>query len=112
MIVVSVRPQSVTITGLSESVRENTEVEVTCDVSRVRPKADIYWRKGDDGTPQTGTTTSENNSDGKTFKLQSTYKVSVSRSDHSTLLYCLVTRPGDKSDVWGSSSKIVSVSCK
>ena len=112
MIIVSARPQGVTITGLAESVRENTEVEVTCDVSQVRPKADIYWRKGDDGTPQAGTTTSENNSDGKTFKLHSTYKVSFSRSDHNTLLYCLVTRPEDNSDVWGSSNKIVSVSCE
>ncbi|KAI0229365.1 hypothetical protein LSAT2_020221 [Lamellibrachia satsuma] len=34
-------------------------MEVTCDVSRVKPKADIYWRMGDDDIPQTGTTTSQ-----------------------------------------------------
>ena len=111
-IVVSVRPQNVTITGLAESIGENIEVEVTCGASRVKPQADVYWRKGDDDTPQPGTTTSQNNSDGKTFKIQSTFKVSFSRSDHNTSLYCLITRPGHNSDVWGSSSKIVSVLCK
>ena len=111
MIVVSVRPQGVTITGLGQSVRENTEVEVTCDVSQVKPQADIYWRKGLYGSLETGTIMKQINAN-RTFKLQSTYKVSFSRSDHNTLLYCLVTRPGDNSDVWGSSSKIVSVLCK
>ena len=109
--IVSVKPQGVTITGLGQSVRENTEVEVTCDVSRVKPQADIYWRKGPDSSPQPGTTTSENNLDG-TFRLHSTYKVSFSRSDHNTKLYCLVTRPGNKDDVWGNSSTIANVSCK
>ena len=110
--IVSLKPQGVTITGIDQSVRQNVEVEVTCDVSQVKPKADIYWRKGDDDIPQTGTTTSQKNSDGKTFKLQSIYKVSFSRNDHNTRLYCIVTRPGVKADIWGSSSKIVSVLCK
>ena len=108
---VSVKPQGVTITGLGQSVKENTEVEVICGVSRVKPEADIYWRKGPDSSPQPGTTTSVNNLDG-TFKLHSTYKVSFSRSDHNTKLYCLVTRPGNKDDVWGNSSTIANVSCK
>ena len=100
------------MTGLGQWVKENTEVEVTCDVSRVKPKADIYWRKGLKGSLQTGTNSSGLNSDAKTFYLQSRYKVSFSRSEHNTKLYCLVTRPGDKTDVWATASQTVNVGCK
>ncbi|KAK2174668.1 hypothetical protein NP493_781g00009, partial [Ridgeia piscesae] len=95
-------PEGVSVTGLGQRVKENTEVEVTCDVSRVKPAADIYWRKGPDGPLQTGTTSSGLNQHNKTFHLQSIYKVSFSRSDHNTTLYCLVTQPGDKTDVIAS----------
>ena len=110
-VTVSVRPEEVYVTGLGHWVRENTEVEVTCDVSRVKPAADIYWRKGPDGPLQTGFTINEPKSD-KTFRQQSTYKVSFSRSEDNTKLYCLVTRPGDKTDVWATGNQTVSVACE
>ena len=96
------------MTGLGQSVKANTEVEVTCDVSRVKPAADIYWRKGLKGSLQTGST----NWNSTTFHLQSKYKVSFSRSEHDTKLYCLVTRPGDSTDVWGTASQTVNVGCE
>ena len=105
---ISVRPEGVSVTGLGQRVTENTEVEVTCDVSRVKPKADIYWRKGLNGPLQKRTTTWNST----TFHLQSTYKVSFSRSDHNTKLYCLVTRHGDSTDVWGTASQTVNVACE
>ena len=108
---VSVKPQGVTITGLTQSVIENTEVEVKCKVSRVKPRADIYWRKGLHGSLQRGTTTSVPISDG-TFQLEDTYKVSFSRNDHNTKLFCLVTRPGVSTDVWGNSHIVANVLCK
>ncbi|KAK2178127.1 hypothetical protein NP493_561g01043 [Ridgeia piscesae] len=98
----TVHPEGVSVTGLGQRVKEFIEVEVTCDVSRVKPAADIYWRKGPDGPLQTGTTSDGTNSDGKTCHLQSTYKVSFNRSEHNTKLYCLVTRPGDRTDVWAA----------
>ncbi|KAK2175071.1 hypothetical protein NP493_754g01003 [Ridgeia piscesae] len=101
----SVRPEGVSVTGLGQRVKENTEVEATCDVSRVKPAADIYWRKGPDGPLQTGTTSSGLNQDHKTFHLQSTYKVSFSRNDRNTKLYCLVTRLGNKTDVWATANQ-------
>ena len=100
------------MTGFGQRVTENTEVEVTCDVSRVKPEADIYWRKGLKGSLQTGTTLNDLNPDNKTFHLQSTYKVSFSRSEHDTKLYCLVTRHGDKTDVLDTASHTVSVECE
>ena len=84
-------------------------MKATCKVSRVKPQADIYWRKGTGGTLDTGTTTSVANGDG-TFQLQSIYSVSFSRSD--THLYCLVTRPGDRTDVWSTTSSNVDVICE
>ena len=100
------------VTGLGQKVIEFIEVEVTCDVSRVKPAADIYWRKGPDGPLQTGTTSNGTNPDGKTFHLQSTYKVYFSRNDRNTKLYCLVTRPGDRTDVWATANQTVSVACE
>ena len=100
------------MTGLGQRVKENTEVEVTCDVSRVKPEADIYWRKGPDDPLQIGTTSNERNQDGKTFHLQSTYKVSFSRSEHDTKLYCFVTQPGDNTDVWATANQTVTVACE
>ncbi|KAI0212429.1 hypothetical protein LSAT2_002670 [Lamellibrachia satsuma] len=108
---VSVKPQGVTITGLTQSVIENTQVEVKCKVSRVKPRADIYWRKGLRGTLERGTTMSVPISDG-TFQLEDTYKVSISRSDHNTKLFCLVTRPGVSTEVWGNSHIIAWRSAK
>ena len=100
------------MTGLGQWVIENTEVEVTCNVSRVKPEADIYRRKGPNGPLPTGTNSNGINSDNKTFHLQSTYKESFSRSEHNTKLYCLVTRPGDSTDVWAAASQTVSVACE
>ena len=102
----------VSVIGLDKIVRENTEVVVACKVSRVKPAADIYWRKGPDGSLQTGTTSSGLNQDGKTFHLQSFYITSFSRSEHNTKLYCLVTRPGDSTDIWATASQTVSVGCE
>ena len=104
------RPQGVAITGLAQSVRENKEVEVKCKVSRVKPVPDIYWRKGLQGSLKTGTTTHKNNSDRKTFQLESTYKASFSRNDIQ--LYCLVTRRGVGTDVWATISSSVDVICE
>ena len=106
--IISVHPEGVSVTGLGQRVTENTEVEVTCDVSRVKPAADIYWRKGLKGSLQKGTTNWNN----KIFHLQSTYKVSFSRSEHNTKLYCLVTRPGDSTDVGATANQTVSVECE
>ena len=108
---VSVKPQGVTITGLTQSVIENTQVEVKCKVSRVKPRADIYWRKGLLGSLERGTTTSVPLSDG-TFQLESIYKVSFSRNDHNTKLFCFVTQPGVSTAVWGNSNIIANVLCK
>ena len=99
------------MTGLDHRVKQNTEVTVTCDVNRVKPQADMYWRKGRDGSLETRTTTKMTNSDG-TFKLTSTYKVSFSRSDHNTQVYCLVTLPGNTPDVWVNTSETVNVECE
>ncbi|KAI0236793.1 hypothetical protein LSAT2_012661, partial [Lamellibrachia satsuma] len=104
-----VKPQGVTITGLTQSVIENIQVEVKCKVSRVKPKADIYWRKGLRGSLERGTTTSVSISDG-IFQLEDTYKVSFSRNDHDTKLFCLVTRPGVSTDVWSNSHIVANVS--
>ncbi|KAK2176758.1 hypothetical protein NP493_641g01008 [Ridgeia piscesae] len=109
MLTVNVRPEGVSVTGLGQRVKENTEVEVTCDVSRVKPAADIYWRKGPDSPLHTGSTSSGLNQDHKTFHLQSTYKVSFNRNDHNTKLYCLVTRHGDRTDVWATANQTISV---
>ena len=106
--IISVHPEGVSVSGLGQRVTENTEVEVTCDVSRVKPKADVYWRKGLKGPLQTGTTDWNN----KTFHLQSTYKVSFSRNDRNTKLYCLVTRHGNRTDVWATASQTVHVTCE
>ena len=103
------RAEGVAIAGLAQSVRENKEVEVKCNVSRVKPRADIYWRKGLHGSLKTGTTTHGDNSDG-TYQLQSTCKVPFSRND--THLYCLITRPGDITDVWATTSISVDVLCE
>ncbi|KAI0229368.1 hypothetical protein LSAT2_020224 [Lamellibrachia satsuma] len=103
---VSVWAEGVAIVGLAQSVRENKEVEVKCNVSRVKPRADIYWRKGLHGSLKTGTTTHGDNSDG-TYQLQSTCKVPFSRND--THLYCLISRPGDITDVWATTSISVDV---
>ncbi|KAK2138814.1 hypothetical protein NP493_7096g00000 [Ridgeia piscesae] len=114
-LIVSVHPEGVSVTGLGERVKENTEVNVTCDVSRVKPEAAVYWRKGPDGPLQTGVQLPKLNglnSDGKTFHLHSTYKVSFSRSEHNTKLYCLVTRPGVKTDIWATESQTVRVACE
>ena len=111
-LIVSVRPEGVSVTGLGQWVTENTEVEVTCNVSRVKPAADIYWRKGLKGSLQTGTNSNGTNSDNKTFHLQSRYKESFSRSEHNTKLYCLVTRREDSTDVWAAASQTVSVACE
>ena len=102
------------MTGLGQRVREYTEVEVTCDVSRVKPEADysIYWRKGLKGPLQTGTTSNVLNPDGKTFHLQSTYKVSFSRNDNKKSLYCLVTKPGNNAKVWHTASQTITVTCE
>ena len=102
----------VSVTGLGQKVIEFIEVEVTCDVSRVKPAADIYWRKGPDGPLQTGTTSSGLNQDRKTFHLQSTYNVSFSRNDSNTKLYCLVTRQRNKTDVWATANQTISVACE
>ena len=102
----------VAVIGLDKRVRENTEVVVACKVSRVKPAADIYWRKGLKGSLQTGSILNDLNPDNKTFNLQSFYIMSFSRSEHDTKLYCLATRPGDSTDVWGNASQTVSVECE
>ena len=99
------------MTGLDQRVKQNTDVEVTCKVSRVKPQAVINWRKGLHGSLQTKTATKVTNSDG-TFKLTSTYKVSFSRSDHNAQVYCLVTLPGNTPDVWVNTSETVNVACE
>ena len=99
------------MTGLDNGVTEDTNVTVTCDVSRVKPQAVIYWRKGLHGSLETGTTTNVPKSD-KTFQLQSTYKVSFSRSEHNTQLYCLVTQPDHRDVVWATAHKKISVNCE
>ena len=111
MFPVSVRPQDVSMDGLDQPVREDTEVEVTCRVGRVKPAADIYWRKGDSGSLETGILSKVDNSDG-TFQLESTYKVSFSRSDNGIQLYCLVTRPNNSADVWKTVDIEVNVLCE
>ena len=98
--------------GLDKMVRENTDVVVACKVSRVKPAADIYWRKGPDGPLQTGTTSSGVNQDHKTFHLQSFYIMSFSRSEHNTKLYCLVTRHENTTDVWATASQTINVACE
>ena len=111
MFIVSVRPQDVSMDGFDQPVLENTEVEVTCRVGRVKPAADIYWRKGDSGSLETGILSKVDNSDG-TFQLESTYKVSFSRKDHGIKLHCLVTRPNNSADVWKTVDREVSVLCE
>ena len=112
MFLLSVRPQDVSIDGLDQPVREDTEVEVICRVGRVKPAADIYWRKGGDAGPlQTGTLSKVDNSDG-TFQLDSTNKVSFSRKDHGIKLHCLVTRPNNSADVWKTVDREVVVLCE
>ena len=108
---VSVRPQNVSIDGLDQRVRENTEVAVICRVGRVKPAADIYWRKGPSGPLQTGTPSNVTNADGS-FQLESTYKVSFSRIDNGIKLHCLVTRPNNRTDVWKTVDREVSVICE
>ena len=109
---VSVRPQGVSIDGLDQPVREGTEVEVKCRVKRVKPAADIYWKKGADGTLHRGIPLIvTNNSDG-TFQLESTYKVPFSRRDNGKKLHCLVTRPNNRTDVWKTVDRNVSVICE
>ena len=100
------------MTGLDSAVKQNTDVTVTCDVSRVKPKADIYWRKGTGGSLQRGTPANlPPNTDG-TFYLRATYKVSFNRNEHNSQLYCLVTQPGHKDVVWGTTHKTISVNCE
>ena len=99
------------IDGLDQPVREDTAVEVKCRVGRVKPRAYIYWRKGAAGPLQSGTSSNWAYSDG-TFQLESTYKVVFSRRDHGTKLHCLVTRPGDRDDVWKTVDGDVSVMCE
>ena len=111
MFLFSVRPQDVSIDGLDQPVREDTEVEVNCTVRRVKPEADIYRRKGDAGTLQIGTLSTMPNSDG-TFQLWSTYKVSFSRRDHGIKFHCLVTRANNRNDVWKTVDREVSVICE
>ena len=111
MFLVSVRPQGVSIDGLDQPVREDTEVDVKCRVRRVKPAADIYWRKGAAGPLQTGTLSKVANDDG-TFQLESTYKVSFSRRDHGIKLHCLVTRPNNRTDVWKTIDGEVNVICE
>ncbi|KAI0220012.1 hypothetical protein LSAT2_028453 [Lamellibrachia satsuma] len=106
---VNVKPEGVSVTGLDRAVKQNTQVTVTCDVRRVKPKADIYWRKGTGGSLQTGTPTNQPpNTDG-TFHLRATYKVSFNRNEHNTQLYCLITQPGHRDVVWGMTHKTISV---
>ena len=111
MFLLSVRPQDVSIDGPDQPVLENTEVEVKCRVGRVKPAADIYWRKGDSGSLETGTLSKVDNSDG-TFQVESTYKVSFSRTDNGIKLHCLVTRPNNTADVWKIVDREVSVLCE
>ena len=111
MFVVSVRPQDVSIDGLDQPVREDAEVTVICRVGRVKPAADIYWRRGGDGPLQTGTVSKVDNSDG-TFQLESTYKVSFSRSSNGIKLHCLVTRPNSRNDFWKTVDREVNVLCE
>ena len=111
MFLLSVRPQDVSIDGLDQPVHEDTEVEVKCRVGRVKPAADIYWRKGDSGPLQTGILSWVANSDG-TFQLESAYKVSFSRSDNGITLHCLVTRPDNRTDVWKTVDREVNVLCE
>ena len=83
----SVRPLAMSIYGLDQPVHEDTEVEVKCIVWRVKPEADIYWRKGDTGPLQIGTLSTVPRYDGA-FTVFSTYKVSFSRRDHGIELHC------------------------
>ena len=111
MFLLSVRPQDVSIDGLDQPVHEDTEVEVKCRVGRVKPAADIYWRKGDADLLETGTLSKVANADG-TFQVESTYKVSFSRSDNGIKLHCLVTRPNNSADVWKTVDREVNVLCE
>ena len=106
-----VRPQGMSIDGLDQPVRGDTEVTVNCRVRRVKPAAYIYWRKGAAGPLQTGHSYTMSNYDG-TFRLQSIYKVSFSRKDHGTKLHCLVTRRNNRTDVWKTVDREVSVMCE
>ena len=83
-------------------------MDVKCRVRRVKPAADIYWRKGAAGPLHTGTLSKVANDDG-TFQLESTYKVSFKRSDHGIKLHCLVTRRKSAIDVWKTVDIDVSV---
>ena len=97
------------MTGLDSAVKQNTRVTGTCDVRRVKPKADIYSRNW-------WLTAERNSSESaakyRTFHLRATYKVSFSRNEHNAQLYCLVTQPGHKDVVWGTAHKTISVNCE
>ena len=55
------------ISGLPDAIESDTEIEINCLISRVRPKAsDIYWLLN--GVERiNGSHTKLQNSDGKTF---------------------------------------------
>ena len=110
VIVVSVRPTGMSLTGLDQWVKENTQVEVVCKVDRVKPQASLYWRKGDRG--RLTKTTPVVTDSGGVFQLVSTFTVSFMKTDHNTKLYCLVTRPGDSGTVWATVNETVKVSCE
>ena len=90
-LIVSVVPKGFSLSGLDDWVPENTEVEVTCGVSRIKGPESIYWRKGSVVSTQPDTTKSGLNQQNKTFHLQAKYKVSFSRSEHGTVFFCVLT---------------------
>ena len=90
-LIVSVEPRGFSLSGLEDWVPENTEVEVTCGVSRVKTPKSIYWRKGTVISPQPDTTKSKLNSDNITFNLQAKFKVSFNRSEHKSVFSCVLT---------------------
>ena len=93
-LIVSAGPEGISLSGLEEWVPENTEVEVICGVSRLKPEASLYWMKGSVVSPQSDTTKSGLNQDNKTFHLQAKFKVSFNRSEHNITFYCVLAGSG------------------
>ena len=90
-LIVSVKPPHISMSGIGEWVEENTEVEVYCDVDRVKPASEykITWKKGINALwQQLGTRRQGTNKKDKSEYIRSTYKHSFSRSDHLIGLFC------------------------
>ena len=67
--------REVTILGLEDLLENGATVEVTCSVLRIRPEAEtIFWSMRGIGLGE-GTTTTIQNTDGKTFYQESVISI-------------------------------------